>query len=95
MYYTDPGPVTNLILRQVNGRRVEASWTAPSNPLNDYRVFLNSENVNGDGTTVNSGTTTYTTDEFITNTEVTIHVRATSTEYWSVVTSESITILGE
>ena len=62
----------------------------------NYRVFINSENVNGDGTTVNSGTTTYTTTtEHTANTGVTINVRATSPDYWSVVTSESITILGE
>ena len=48
------------MLTQVNGRRVQASWTAPSNDVVDYRVFVNGANVNGNGNIVASGTTTYT-----------------------------------
>ena len=83
------------MLTQVNGRRVQASWTAPSNPVVDYRVFVNDASVNGDGTTVASGTTTYnTTSQFSSGTAVTIRVRATAT-YWSEVAMETITIRGK
>ena len=57
----DSGPPSNLMLTQVSGRKVQASWTAPSNDVVDYRVFVNNASVNGNGTTVASGTTTYTT----------------------------------
>ena len=81
------------MLTQVNGRRVQASWTAPSNDVVDYRVFVNDANVNGNGSIVASGTTTYTTiSQFVTNTIVTIRVRATAT-YWSEVAMESITVV--
>ena len=83
------------MLTQVNGRRVQASWTAPSNPVVDYRVFVDDTNVNGDGTTVASGTTTYTTTtQFGAGLTVTIRVRATAT-YWSEVAMESITVRGK
>ena len=58
-------------------------------------VFVNNANVNGDGTTVASGTTTYrTTAQFSVGTTVTIRVRATAT-YWSEVVMGTITVRGE
>ena len=91
----DSGPPSNLMLTQVNGRRVQASWTAPSNPVVDYRVFVNGANVNGNGNIVTSGTTTYnTTSQYGADTTVTIRVRATAT-YWSEVAMETITIRGK
>ena len=91
----DPGPPSNLMLTQVNGRIVQASWTAPSNPVVDYRVFVNGASVNGNGYIVASGTTTYaTTSQFSVGTTVTIRVRATAT-YWSEVATEDITVRGE
>ena len=90
----DSGPPSNLMLTQVNGRRVQASWTAPSNPVVDYRVFVNDGNVNGNGTTAASETTTYTTtSQFGVDTTVTIHVRTTAT-YWSEVVMGAITVRG-
>ena len=50
---------------KVNGRRVQAFWTAPSNDVVDYRVFVNNANVNGGGNRVASGTT-YTTYMYMT-----------------------------
>ena len=83
------------MLTQVNGRRVQASWTAPSNDVVDYRVFVNDASVNGDGNIVASGTTTYTTtSQFGAGTTVTIRVRATAT-FWSEVVMESITVRGK
>ena len=91
----DSGPPSNLMLTQVNGRRIQTSWTAPSNPVVDYRVFVDDTNVNGNGSIVASGTTTYTTtSQFSAVTTVTIRVRATAT-YWSEVAMESITVLGK
>ena len=59
-------------------------------------MFVNDASVNGDGTTVASGTTTYTTtNQFSVGTTVTIRVRATAT-YWSEVAAiESITVRGK
>ena len=90
----DSGPPSNLMLTQVNGRRVQASWTAPSNPVVDYRVFIDGANVNGNGNIVASGTTYNTTSQFGADTIVTIRVRATAT-YWSEVVMASITVHGK
>ena len=90
----DSRPPSDLMLTQVNGRRVQASWTAPSNNVVDYRVFVNDANVNGDGITVASGTTYTTSNQFNGDTIVTIRVRATAT-YWSTVVMESITVRGK
>ena len=91
----DSAPPSNLRLRSI-GTKIEASWTAPSNHVVDYRVFINDENVNSDGRIVASVLTTYiipkTTFSF--ETTVTVHVRATSNHYWSTVVSSSITIYG-
>ena len=93
-YIVDSAPPSNLRLRDI-GAKIEASWTAPSNPVVDYRVFINVENVNSDGTTVASVLTTYITNTtFSFGSTVTIHVRATSNHYWSTVVSSSITIYG-
>ena len=91
----DSAPPSNLMLTQVNGRRVQASWTAPSNPVVDYRLFVDDANVSGDGIIVTSGTTTYTTtSQFNGDMPVTIRVRATAT-YWSEVILESISVRGK
>ena len=82
------------MLTQVNDGRVQASWTAPSNPVVDYRVFVNDANVNGDGNIVASGTTYTTTSEFSVGTIVTIRVRANAV-YWSEAALETITVRGE
>ena len=88
-------PPSNLILTQVNGRTVKVSWTAPSNDVMEYRVFVNNAYVNGDGNIVASGTTTcITTSQFGAGTTVTIRVRATAT-FWSEVVMESITVRGK
>ena len=90
----DSAPPSNLMLTQVNGSNVQASWTAPSNPVVDYRVFVDDTNVNGDGNIVASGTTYTTTSEFNGDTLLTIRVRATAI-YWSEVAMESITVHGK
>ena len=90
----DSAPPSNMMLTQVNGSRVQASWTAPSNDVVDYRVFVDDANVNGDGNIVTSGTTYTTTSEFNGDTLLTIRVRATAT-YWSEVAMESITVRGK
>ena len=79
---------------KVNSRRVQASWTAPSNDVVDYRVFVNNANVNGDGNRVASGTIYTTTSEFSVGATVTICVRATAT-YWSEVVMPDIIVRGE
>ena len=93
-FIVDSAPPSNLRLRNI-GTKIEASWTAPSNPVVDYRVFINHENVNSNGRIVASVLTTYiTTTTFKHGTTVTVHVRATSNHYWSTVVSSSITIYG-
>ena len=95
IHVIESAPPSNLMLTQVNGRRVQASWTAPSNDVVDYRVFVNDASVNGDGNIVASGTTTYTTtSQFGADATSTIRVRATAT-YWSEVAMESITVRGK
>ena len=59
-------------------------------------MFVNDANVDGNGTMVASGTTTYTTtSQFNSSSTVTIHVRATSMQYWSTTSTDAITILGK
>ena len=90
----DSAPPSNLRLRLI-GTKIKASWTAPRKTVVDYRVFINDEDVNSNGTIVSSVLTTYTTDAtFSLGTTVTLHVRATSNHYWSPVVSRSITIYG-
>ena len=90
----DSAPPSNLRLKDI-GTKIEASWTAPSNPVVDYRVFINDENVNSNGTMVASVLTSYITNTtFSLGTTITLHVRATSNHYWSTVVSSSITIYG-
>ena len=93
-FIVDSAPPLRLRLRLI-GTKIKASWTAPSNPVVDYRVFINDEDVNSNGAIVSSVLTTYTTNTtFSLGTTVTLHVRATSNHYWSPVVSRSITING-
>ena len=93
-FIVDSAPPSNLRLRPI-GTKIEASWTAPSNPVVDYRVFINDENVNSNGTIVASVLTTYITNTtFSFGTTVTVHVRATSNHYWSTVVSSSYRFYG-
>ena len=90
-FIVDSAPPSNLRLRDI-GTKIEASWTAPLNPVVDYRVFINDEDVNSDGTIVDSVFTTYIINTLLSpGTTVTVHVRATSDHYWSPVVSSSIT----
>ena len=93
-FIVDSAPPSRLRLRLI-GTKIKASWTAPSNPVVDYRVFINDEDVNSNGAIVSSVLTTYTTiTTFSHGTTVTLHVRATSNHYWSPVVSRSITVYG-
>ena len=77
------------------GTKIKASWTAPLNPVVDYRVFINDEDVNSNGTIVSSVLTTYITNTtFSPGTNVTLRIRATSNHYWSPVVSRSIITYG-
>ena len=90
-FIVDSAPPSRLKLRLI-GTKIKASWTAPLNPVVDYRVFINDEDVNSNGTIVSSVLTTYITNTtFSPGTTVTLHVRATSNHYWSPVISRSIT----
>ena len=90
----DSGPPINLTVTQIRNERVQASWTAPSNPVVDYRVFVNDANINGDGNIVASGTTYSPNNSFGLNSVVTVRVRTTSI-YWSEVALSTLTIHGE
>ena len=94
-FIVDSAPPSNLRLRRV-GTQIEASWTAPSNRVVDYRVFINDENVNSDGTIVASVLTTYIIPNITLGfeTNVSVHVRATSNHYWSTVVSSSFLYYG-
>ncbi len=94
--FSDPGPPTNIVLRQICNRRVQATWTPPAGFSGAmYRVFINTMNVNTGGTEVTG--TTYTTETVNTSTStVTIHVRATTGTYFSVpAVSQTLTLLGK
>ncbi len=94
-YLLDPGPPTNIVLRQISNRRVRATWTAPAGFSGaTYRVFINTDMVNTGGTAVSG--TTYTTETFSTGSSAIIRVRASTGTYYSVVAvSETLTILGK
>ncbi len=88
----EPDPPTNIVLRQISNRRVQATWTPPAGFSGaTYRVYINTMDVNTGGTEVTG--TTYTT-ETITTSTVTIRVRAST--YLSVqAVSETLTITGK
>ncbi len=92
--FSDPGPPTNVTLRQISNRRVQATWTPPADFSGaTYRVFINTMNVNTGGTEVTG--ITYTTGT-ITYSTVTIRVRATTGTYFSVpAVSKTFTVRGE
>ena len=93
-FIVDSAPPLNLRLRRV-GTQIEASWTAPSNRVVDYRVFINDEDVNSNGRIVALVLTTYIIPDITLGFEtVSVHVRATSNHYWSTVVSSSITFYG-
>ncbi len=93
-FIPDPDPPTNIVLRQISNRRVQATWTPPVNALGaTYRVYINTMDVNTGGTEVTG--TTYTT-ETITTSTVTIRVRATTGTYLSVpAVSQNLTVRGK
>ncbi len=94
MYAIDPGPPTNnIVLRQINNRKVQATWTPLAGASGaTYRVYINTMNVNTGGTEVTW--TNYTTETIATST-VTIRVRATTGTYLSVpAVSETLTVRG-
>ncbi len=95
MYITDPGPPTNIILRKISNRRVQATWTPPAGASGaTYLVYINTMNVNSGGTEVTG--TTYTTETLNTGSTVTIRVRATTGTYLSVpAVSDTLTVSGK
>ncbi len=92
--FPDPGPPANITLRQISNRRVQATWTPPAGFSGaTYRVYINTMNINTGGTEVTG--TNYTTGT-ITNSTVTIRVRATTGTYFSVpAVSKTFTVRGE
>ncbi len=95
-YLSDPGPPTNIVLRQISNRRVQATWTPPAGFSGaTYRVFINTMNVNTGGTAVTDGTT-FTSSSYTNGFTVTLRIRATTGTYYSVpAVSETLTILGK
>ncbi len=93
LHILDPEPPTNIMLRQIRNKRVQATWT-PSVTLGaTYHVYMNTVNVNTGGTEVTG--TTYTTDTITTST-VTVRVRATTGTYLSVpAVSQTLTVTGK
>ncbi len=96
-YIPDPGPPTNIVLRQISNRRVQATWTARAGFSGaTYRVFINTDMVNTGGTDINDGTTFITSASYTTGFTVTFRIRATTGTYYSVpAVSETFTVRGE
>ncbi len=95
MYVIDPDPPTNIALRQISNRRVQATWTPPGTQFSGatYHVYINTMNVNTAGTEVTG--TNYTTETLNTGSTVTVRVRATTGTYLSVpALSETLTVRG-
>ncbi len=94
LYGTDPDPPTNIVLRQISNRRVQATWNPPAGASGaTYHVYINTMNVNTGGTEVTG--TTYTTETVNTST-VTIRVRATTGTYLSrPAVSQTLTVRGK
>ena len=77
------------------GTKIKAVWIAPSNPVVDYRVFINDENVNSNGRIVASVLTSYIIkNTFSHGTTVAFNIRATSNHYWSPVETLYLPIYG-
>ena len=94
LFIVDTATPTRLRLRQI-GTKIKASWRAPTNPVVDYRVFINNENVNSNGRIVASALTTYITNTtFSILSTVRVHIRATTKHYWSPEDTTLITIYG-
>ncbi len=94
MFIPDPDPPTNIVLRQISNRRVQATWNPPASFSGaTYRVYINTMNVSIGGTEVTG--TTYTTGTFTDRFNITIRVRATTGTYLSIpAVSETLTITG-
>ncbi len=88
---TDPDPPTNIVLRQVNNGRVQATWNSPVNfAESTYLVYINTDT---SGTKVAS--TNYTTESNTAGYIVTLSIRATTGTYLSVpAVSETLTVQG-
>ena len=91
----DPGPPTNVTLRQISNRRVQATWTPPAGFSGaTYRVYINTMDVNTGGTEVTG--TTFTSASYTTGFTVTLRIRATTGTYFSVpAVSETLTVKGK
>lgn len=77
----DADPPTNLDLKQIAGNRVLVTWDKSTNPVLDYCVYINDENVNSEGRRTNL--TSYVLHSFQFYEVVKVSVRATSRHYWS------------
>ncbi len=77
LYVIDPDPPTNIALRQISNRRVQATWTPPGAQFSGatYHVYINTTNVNTAGTEVTG--TNYTTETLNTGSTVTVR-------YWHI-----------
>ena len=96
MFYTDPGPPSNLTARQISNRRLQVTWDPPSSNLSgaiSYYYYQETPDYITGGIKTND--TTITTSSFSLGHSYYIHVRATTGTYLSVpATSETITVAG-
>ena len=96
LHILEPDPPTNIVLRQISNRRVQATWTPPAGFSGaTYHVYINTMNVNTAGTEVTEST--YTTETLNTGSTINIRVRATTGTYLSVpaVSETTLTVMGK
>ncbi len=92
MFTAAPDPPTNVILRQISNRRVQATWTPPAGFSGaTYSVFINSLNLSDGGFPVTE--TNYTTDPQSTDSNITVHVKATTGSYLSIQAASSTLVI--
>ena len=91
----DPGPPTNLTVKQVSGFRLEFSWFPPSSGLSGvtYRYYeRTADYITGGADTT---ATTRTVGPLLVGAPYFIHVRSTTGTYVSMpATSDTITVKG-
>ena len=92
--FVDPARPTNLVLSQVGGQRVQATWTSSLSEAT-FRVYINTADINTGGVPVNE--TSYTAaNVFPAGSNVTVIVRSTTGTYLSLPSdSASLIIIGK
>ena len=81
-----------MVVKQIRDNRVLVTWNSPPNPVMNYRIFVDDEDINAKGRV--STLPSYVLDSIEFDKRVTIRVRAQSVHYWSEVLGPKSIIIG-